>query len=68
MSYTSDNTVWVPTCALCNGPVELETCKTDERGRAVHEECYVRKIRANSKTPVSSFAARRLTWAALNFA
>jgi hypothetical protein len=47
MNYTSDNPApfrWVPTCALCNDPVELETCKTDESGKAIHEECYLRKM------------------------
>jgi hypothetical protein len=28
-------------CSLCNEPIELETAKTDEKGNAVHEECYV---------------------------
>lgn len=28
-------------CWICNKPVALETTKTDERGRAVHEECYI---------------------------
>jgi hypothetical protein len=28
-------------CSLCNEPVELETTKTDESGKPVHEECYV---------------------------
>jgi hypothetical protein len=45
MSNTSAHPVWVPSCVLCNRSVELETCKVDERGSAVHEECYVRKIR-----------------------
>lgn len=31
-------------CCICAQPVSLETSKTDERGNAVHEECYVRKI------------------------
>jgi len=31
-------------CCICSGPIPLETSKTDERGQAVHEECYVRKI------------------------
>jgi hypothetical protein len=44
MSDTSAQPVWTPTCALCNSLVQLETCKTDEHGTAVHEECYVRKI------------------------
>ena len=30
-------------CCICAGPIPLETSKTDERGKAVHEECYVRK-------------------------
>ena len=30
-------------CCICAGPIALETSKTDERGKAVHEECYVRK-------------------------
>lgn len=33
-----------PTCPICNEPVELETSKTDEHGRAIHEECYLLKI------------------------
>jgi hypothetical protein len=39
-------------CCICAGPVPLETSKTDERGRAVHEDCYVRKA-------ISSFRAAR---------
>jgi hypothetical protein len=34
-----------PICSLCNESVEIETAKTDERGDAVHEECYVLEIR-----------------------
>jgi hypothetical protein len=30
-------------CCICSKPVALEVSKTDERGNAVHEECYVRK-------------------------
>jgi hypothetical protein len=30
----------LPKCDICNRAVELETAKTDENGRAVHEECY----------------------------
>lgn len=33
-----------PTCWLCGKAVSLETCKSDEHGRAVHEECYVADI------------------------
>jgi hypothetical protein len=31
-------------CPLCGEPVSLERCKTDEDGRAIHEDCYVRKV------------------------
>ena len=32
-------------CYLCDKPVSLEISKTDESGKAVHEECYLLKIR-----------------------
>lgn len=32
-------------CYLCDKPVPLEASKTDENGKAVHEECYLLKIR-----------------------
>jgi hypothetical protein len=31
----------LPTCSVCNEAVEIETSKTDEDGRAVHEECAI---------------------------
>jgi uncharacterized Zn finger protein (UPF0148 family) len=33
-------------CPICNEPVCLETSKTDEDGRATHEECYVQRTLA----------------------
>lgn len=30
-----------PICPLCSEHIELESAYTDEKGRAVHEECYV---------------------------
>ena len=42
-------------CAICNKPVELERCKTDEAGDAVHEDCYVSKV----SQPTRSTAGRR---------
>jgi hypothetical protein len=33
-----------PQCTVCGLPVSLETSKVDERGKAVHEECYLLKI------------------------
>jgi|HubBroStandDraft_6_1064221.scaffolds.fasta_scaffold25895_6 hypothetical protein len=32
---------WLPRCFICKESVNLEECKTDEHGRAVHEDCYV---------------------------
>jgi hypothetical protein len=31
-------------CPICDGAVSLETAKTDEIGRAIHEHCYVLKL------------------------
>jgi hypothetical protein len=35
----------LPICSLCHETVEIETAKTDEDGKAVHEECYALKTR-----------------------
>ncbi len=35
-----DQTHHDPACAICGQPCKLEECVTDERGRAVHKECY----------------------------
>lgn len=34
-----------PLCSICTKPVPLETCKTDEAGQAVHEDCYVLRLK-----------------------
>ena len=31
-------------CWICGKQVELEACKVDEHGMAVHEKCYIVKI------------------------
>ena len=41
----------LPNCSICNEPVEVETAKTDENGKAVHEDCYVRVLRLKKITP-----------------
>jgi hypothetical protein len=41
----------LPKCSICNEPVELETAKTDEDGKAVHEDCYIRRARLKEITP-----------------
>ncbi|HUD68569.1 MAG TPA: hypothetical protein VMQ17_28560 [Candidatus Sulfotelmatobacter sp.] len=33
-----------PLCSICDKHVQLETSKTDEAGRAVHEDCYTLKL------------------------
>lgn len=40
-----------PICPLCSEHVELETANTDERGKAVHEECYVSRIIEPTRGP-----------------
>lgn len=37
-------------CALCHKPVPLESSKTDENGKAVHEECYALWLRLKQAT------------------
>ena len=33
-----------PFCPICDLPISLESANTDERGRAIHEDCYVIKL------------------------
>jgi len=35
----------LPTCPVCNEHVELEKSNSDEDGCAIHEECYLQKVR-----------------------
>jgi len=43
----------LPRCSLCDKPVPLETSKTDEYGKAVHDECYALKMRLKQDTSPS---------------
>jgi len=43
-----------PICPICGEPVCLEEAKTDEDGRAIHEDCYV----VNLKNTTSIFRGR----------
>ena len=36
-------------CAICDSPVELERCKTNEHGHAVHDDCYVTRMAPRPK-------------------
>jgi len=40
----------LPRCFLCGKPVPLSTSKTDENGNAIHEECYVLRMRLRRAT------------------
>jgi hypothetical protein len=44
----------LPRCSLCDKPVSLETSKTDEDGKSVHEECYALKMRLRQATTKNS--------------
>jgi len=46
----------LPLCRICGKPVAIETCKTDEAGRAVHEECYVVEFASEQATRVQKKA------------
>jgi hypothetical protein len=37
-------------CAVCGEPMALGSAKTDEHGKAVHQECYLCKLRKAKKT------------------
>lgn len=43
-------------CAICGSPVELEQCKSDENGDAVHDKCYFAKVTAATKPRPSKSA------------
>jgi|SRR5580658_10301678 hypothetical protein len=38
-------------CSICNRPVKLETSKTDELGKAVHEGCYLLQMSLKRTPP-----------------
>jgi hypothetical protein len=46
------------TCGICGTPVELEDCKIDERGDAVHEKCYVSGLRNRSARRATTCSTR----------
>ena len=41
----------LPFCPVCWERVEAETGKTDENGRAIHEECYDRQLKNTASSP-----------------
>lgn len=45
-------------CTVCNKPLDLrvDLC-ADENGRAVHEDCYVKRITSSSNPPPAAVIA-----------
>jgi hypothetical protein len=43
----------LPRCSVCNEPVELRIAKTDEDGKAIHEECYVLRMQMKGRPLLS---------------
>ena len=45
-------------CALCSKPVDLLIdLSADENGKAVHEECYVKRLTNSSSNPAAALIA-----------
>ena len=38
-------------CWICGRSISLESCKVDEHGNAVHEECYAAKVALAKASP-----------------
>jgi len=38
-------------CSICKQSVRLETAKTDENGKPVHEDCYLQHLMASLQYP-----------------
>jgi hypothetical protein len=36
----------IVTCVICSKSVSLEVARIDENGQAVHEECYMERVKA----------------------
>jgi hypothetical protein len=43
---------FIPLCSVCGKPVPLETAKTDDQGKLVHEECYFSNTQSEDDTVV----------------
>jgi hypothetical protein len=45
-------------CALCRKPVDLLIdLSADENGKAVHEECYVKRLTSSGSNPAAAIIA-----------
>ena len=45
-------------CRICREPVNLQTAKADENGKAVHEKCYAQKVLSKRTSAANSAAGR----------
>ena len=50
-SMTTPAQPYMPPCAICGKPCDLETCKADWMGKAVHEECLAKAIAPRKPQP-----------------
>ena len=45
-------------CIICSQPLDLQTdLSADENGKAVHEDCYVKRITSSSRNLASTVIA-----------
>jgi hypothetical protein len=49
-------------CSFCEKPIEIETAKTNERGKAIHEACYVAKMQPGGPDVSNRRRLRILAW------
>ncbi len=50
-----------PICDICHKPVKLETSKTNELGKAVHERCYLLMVSSKkAKSPRKKIGVMRM--------
>ena len=49
---------WVLRCAICRNSINLRVSKTDEYGRAVHENCYVWRLLSKKPTTAKTVPSR----------
>jgi len=40
-------------CSICNRHVILEIAKVDEYGHAIHEKCYLLKLKLKQQTEIA---------------
>jgi hypothetical protein len=50
LKLMTDGIIDKTNCLICSREVSLKECKLDERGRAVHEECYVLHVKKQTQS------------------